>query len=141
MSQGSGKAVGGGKRQGETDSSLPGPRWRGTVPVVPSNNEFIRTHWAERKRVKDIFYLELYAAFAHDMPTKATAKRKVRIHVFSKRVRDELNLAGPIDKFLVDNIVKLGWLVDDNREYMEIELLNSASCDTRCEVEIWGDQK
>jgi hypothetical protein len=113
--------------------------WKGIVPVVPSNNVFMRSHWAERKRLKDVFYLEIYYAFRDSLPSKATGKRRVRIEVVSRRQRDYLNLAGPCDKLLVDNLVKLGWLRDDNPTYLEIELAGSSGSDTRCEIEIWGE--
>ena len=78
----------------------------------------MRTHFRARKVLKDRFYLELYAAFALDMPTKAVGRRHVRVVVTSLRERDHANLWLGVDKLIHDNLTKLGWLVDDSPKWM-----------------------
>lgn len=101
--------------------------WKGVIPVtLPSANVYLRSHWAERLRLQRIFYLELYAAFKDHMPTKATGKRKVKVLVVSTRERDYANLFTPVDKLLLDQMVKLGWLVDDKPAYLDLDVTGRA---------------
>ena len=108
------------------DRPLSPRSWKGVVPVIPSANVYLRSHWSERMRLQKIFYLELYAAFKDDVPTKATGKRKVKVLVVSTRERDWANLVTPVDKLLLDQMVKLGWLVDDKPAFLDLEVAGRA---------------
>lgn len=109
--------------------------WQGSIPnCPPSANELIRTHWAERKKLIDRWYLEVYAAFAHDLPTKATGKREVHVTVTSKRSRDHANLWLGVDKLIFDNLVKLGWLKDDDERGLSPKVIGKVG---KPQTDIW----
>lgn len=121
------------------DSPQPFPFWKVSIQKCPpSANEYIRTHWAVNRRQKGIWYIEIYAAFRDAMPTLATGKRKVRIEVTSTRQRDHANLWTPVDKLIVDNLVKLRWLVDDKPAYLDLCVSGKAGTPETV-IEIWGE--
>lgn len=112
-------------------------KWRGVIPFCPpSANVFLRSHWAERKRLAKLWYLEVYAAFKDSFPTKATTKRTVRIEVTSTRTRDHANLWTPVDKLIVDNMVKIGWLIDDDPTYLDLGVTGKSG-EPQTVIEIW----
>jgi len=97
--------------------------WTGIIKdCPPSANQLLRTHYRDRKALAERWYLELYAAFAHDRPTKAIGKRRVAVTVTSTRERDHANLWLGVDKLIFDNLTRLGWLVDDNPTYLDAEV-------------------
>lgn len=67
------------------------------------------------------WYYHLLEAGVRDIPP-ATRKKKRKVHVIrqSPRPIDRLNAATPIDKCLLDNLVRLGILRDDSDEWAEI---------------------
>jgi len=67
-------------------------------------------------RLKDRWYLEICAAFSKndERPAKAAGKRTVLVTITSKRPRDHANNWLAADKLIFDNLVKLGWLTDDD---------------------------
>lgn len=110
-------------RQEVTEENSPITIWRGTIPECPpSANTFLRTHWADRKKQKEKFYALLYAAFFHEEVTKATGRRKVKLWLRSKKPRDYPNLFLAADKLILDNMVRLGWLIDDNQKWLALEV-------------------
>lgn len=143
MGNEAGKAADVGKRrEGETTNfPLPASHWRGVLNVtLPSANVFMRQHWAVRKRQKDSYYLELYAAFKDNLPTKATGKRDVKIEITSSRLRDHANLWLAADKLILDNLVKLGWLVDDSPDYVDAFVTGKTGV-SQVVIDIWGERK
>lgn len=117
-----------------------GAKWRGVVPFCPpSANIYLRSHWTEQSRLKKVWYLEIYAAFKEGFPTKAKGKRKVRVEVTSTRTRDHSNLWTPVDKLILDNLTKIGWIVDDCPEYIEIEVLGKKGVPETV-IEIWEEK-
>ncbi len=110
--------------------------WKAEIPKAPpSENVFLRTHFRERKRLKEIWYLELYTAFQESGITQATGKRSLRILVRSKKERDRANLWGPADKLICDNLKRLGWIVDDSPKWIDIDV-NGEVGEPRTVVEV-----
>lgn len=94
--------------------------WRGEIDdCPPSANVYQRLHWSDRHPMIARWYLEIYVAFKGNWPTRATGKRRVRIVIRSKRERDHANLWLGADKLILDNLVKLGWLVDDKPSFLD----------------------
>ena len=100
--------------------------WAGTVPDLapPSANVFQRLHWAERERLIRDWYTLVLAAFGRHrrMPNRARAKRRVRIVVTSRQMRDAANLVLAADKLILDNLVRLGWLADDSPDWLDLKV-------------------
>lgn len=97
--------------------------WRAEIPCAPpSENEMLRMHFRQRKELKDIWYLHLYTSFFNSGIRKAKIKRVVRITVRSKKERDRGNLWGPADKMILDNLTRLGFIVDDSPKWIDVDV-------------------
>lgn len=106
------------------DSEVTPLCWRATIPECPpSANVLIRTHFRERKKDKEKFYALLYGAFFHENVSKAKGKRKVKLWLRSKRSRDYANLFLGADKYILDNLKRLGWIIDDNPKWLDLEVV------------------
>lgn len=111
--------------------------WRATLPECPpSANVFLRTHFRERKQQKEKFYALLYGAFFHENVTKAKGKRKVKLWLRSKKPRDYPNLFLAADKLILDNMVRLGWLLDDSQKWLSLEVVGEVGDEPQTIIEI-----
>lgn len=98
--------------------------WRAEInEAPPSANVLLRTHFRKRKELKDVWYLHLYTGFFHSGITKAKVKRSVKITIRSKKERDEANNVTPADKLILDNLKRLGLIVDDSPKWIELQVL------------------
>lgn len=97
--------------------------WRAIIPdVPPSANQFLRTHWGRRAKLKEKFQRLLYKAFFGSGVTKAEGKRKVTLILHTKRQRDYANNFLAADKCILDSLVNLGYLKDDSPKWLELSL-------------------
>lgn len=98
-------------------------KWRLEVPdfITPSYNEFRKLHWAKQEKLEKTWMLLLISAGVRDIPTVWKKKRKVTIWRESPGRVDKPNIWTPIDKLILDNLVRLDILVDDSQEWAEIE--------------------
>ena len=89
--------------------------------VTPSNNELLRMHWTEQRKIKESYAWELVAVGAHDLKYKVKnrEKRIVRFMSFRLGMLDMGNLAGGF-KPLEDALVDMDLLVDDSPKYADI---------------------
>lgn len=110
--------------------------WRASInQAPPSANEFMRTHFRKRKELAEVWYALLYSAFFHEGITRAKGKRSVVITVVSKHERDHQNNYLAADKLILDNLTRLGWLVDDSPEWLTLTLY-SATGTPRTGIEV-----
>ncbi len=117
--------------------------WRAEIPLCPpSANVYIRLNIHERKVAKGLWYIDIYAAFArgdaYAVPTKATGRRRVRVTVRSKNMRDYANLWLGVDKLIFDNLTKLGWIVDDSPKWMTPEVVGEVG-EPHTTIEVFGE--
>lgn len=78
--------------------------------------------WRDHGKLKGEWYCEIYAAFVRDAPTKAEGRRRIKITIRSKGMRDQANQYLAADKLLLDNLKSLGWIVDDSPKWIELEV-------------------
>lgn len=83
----------------------------------------MRTHFRERKKLSDAWYLHLYTAFFYTGIPKAKKKRKVTITIRSSKERDKANNYTPADKLICDNMKRLGFIVDDSPKWIDLDVL------------------
>lgn len=92
--------------------------------ITPSANEYLamqkRAYWKIRE-LRDKWGWLLIGAGLLRIP-KAEKKRHVIVIRYSKGDLDWCNAVTPIDKFILDFLVKKGILIDDNNEFMELEV-------------------
>ena len=95
---------------------------------LPSANNLLRMHWAKRRKmVEDWHWLVKQALQKQGMKhigNTSRFKTLVRIDALvyikdGRSIKDRSNLITPIDKLIVDNLVKELILVDDTPEYLE----------------------
>lgn len=86
------------------------------LPVTPSNNKLVGKRWAklnyQKKFMKCLSGYELLAL-------KKKKKAKIKVIRYGSRLLDEDNFIGGL-KPLLDTIVKLGLIVDDRPEWLEL---------------------
>lgn len=106
----------------------------------------MRMSWRRRHELGQMWYVHLYKAFFDSPPTRATGKRSVRIHLFYRNRRDYPNLWLAADKLILDNLVKLGWLVNDDAKHLDITLVGDTLRDVKpivpkpmAQIEITGE--
>lgn len=93
-------------------------RW--TVPIAtPSLNETHRMHWAKRAKVSDTWGLAI--ALQTRGMARATGKRRLTIERRGVRMLDKDNAYGGC-KIVIDNIKRLGLIVDDNPANLDLEV-------------------
>lgn len=97
----------------------------------------MRSHWAVRKRLAGVWYLLILEAFGRAAPPQAVDKRRVRIIVVSRKERDHSNLWLACDKLILDNLTRLGWIVDDSPRWVEISI-EGRTGKPSCEIEVEG---
>lgn len=125
--------------QGVKHKHPPKSSWKAVInDCPPSANVFLRTHWAERKKQKEVWYLHVYTAFFYEGVTRASGKRKVKLTIFSKKERDQTNQYLAADKLILDNLKRLGWIVDDSPKWMDLELIGCVG-EPQTIVEIHGE--
>lgn len=118
-------------------------KWSFTIDQpVPSLNVMEKVHWAEVKRLKNLWIYLIRSALPSDI-TPATGRRRVTIHRFSPGELDLDNLAGGSKHIILDLLRKpgfkqgtyrsgprkgqpwtrvwmgLGLIVDDNRKWCD----------------------
>lgn len=111
--------------------------WKGEIPFAPpSANVYQRLHWRQREKLHKVWYLEVYAAFGMNTPTRATQKRYVKIMIRSKNQRDYSNQWLGADKLILDQMVKLGWLMNDDPKHVDVRLSADVGTPSRTFIEI-----
>jgi len=112
------------------------PSWKVVIPVVyPSANVLLRQHWAKRRSQIGKWAMVLQALMAH-VPPASGRRRFVRITRYGKRELDPANAWTGADKLIVDNLVRLGYLVDDSRRWLTLSVLSRKGQPERTEIEI-----
>lgn len=89
------------------------------LKATPSQNETDRMHWAKRRILAKEWALLILEQILLLGLTKATGKRHLRIDRYGKRALDEANAYGGV-KQVIDEMVKLGLLVDDDPKHLSI---------------------
>lgn len=87
--------------------------------ATPSQNETDRMHWAKRRLVAKEWGLLLFEQITTNRITKAAGKRSLTVYRHGKRELDDGNLVGGL-KQIIDEIVKLGVLVDDDPKHLSL---------------------
>ena len=93
--------------------------------AYPSANVYMRWHWAaQKKAITKWRWLIWYASQMANrkFPIQAKKRRKVRITRYSQRSIDHANCYLCGDKLILDNLTAMGWLVDDNLEFLELDI-------------------
>jgi len=99
-------------------------------------NQTLRWHFMKRHKYNDGWYMEFMGAAGR--PSRpVTGQARLRITVYRSRFQDKDNMYGSV-KPIVDAINKLGWLVDDNPEYLDLKVqeIKSKRVDQRTEVSL-----
>lgn len=112
--------------------------------VPPSANVLMRLHWAKRRRL--IQSWQALIVYGDDSPLaqrewalhvgKNRPKVKVTITRYSPRLIDQANCWLPYDKLVLDNLVKLGLMIDDSPKWMECEIKQEKSKERKTVVEV-----
>ena len=94
--------------------------------ITPSANVWDRTHFRKKSRmIKAWFWLlyeQIYSLkYNGNGITRAKKKRAIRVSRFSHSTKplDELNIHTPVDKLIIDNLRKLGVLMDDSPRWFK----------------------
>ncbi len=98
--------------------------WTLTIDdIFPTTNPFLRLHWRKRHELGEAWYWMLLeqVALHVDGLTSAKKKRHVKVISYRRGDPDEHNLVTPADKLCLDNFIKLGVLVDDNKKWCKLE--------------------
>jgi len=100
------------------------PSWNLRVieDAPPSANVFLRMHWTARMKLKRLWAWLVLEAGAREVPL-ADGKRCVKVEVRSKGKRDPQNSWTPVDKLIVDNLVRCGALKDDSAEWCDLRVI------------------
>lgn len=94
--------------------------WRLILPIeTPSLNETKRMHRFVMKRLKAQWAAMLAIAGAKRVPP-ASGRRRVLVERHSPRELDYDNLVGGAKEVVVDNIKRLGLLIDDKPKHAEL---------------------
>lgn len=94
-------------------------------------NKLLRTHWAGKKR--DLESWKTWVLGIAGNKTGVNGKVRVTITVYRAKLQDPDNATGSV-KPLVDALNRLGWMVDDSVKWLELEVSEVATKDTRTEV-------
>lgn len=94
-----------------------------TLPIIPAAfNTLNWGHWARKKREADRWKLAARSISRGPFLQGAAARRmKLTITVHRKGVQDPDNAVASC-KYLVDALVRRGWLPDDTTEWLELEV-------------------
>lgn len=116
------RRLGDGGRGLEGQSLNPKPQpLRFSIPwVPPSNNVVHRMHWREQRRLVETAQLWILANAGRQLP-RETERVRVRLTMYRRRLLDRDNLFGSA-KPVFDALVKLGYAVDDRRQWMKQEV-------------------
>ena len=111
---------------------LPGSHWS-------SNNK----HW---KQTRDLWVPLLRSSEGLGVPMEhGDRKRKVILERWlgkGQRYWDEMNFAGGSAKCVVDALVRLGWLKDDTRQWIDLVMRERKPNElTETELEWWDQRK
>jgi len=115
---------------------MPAPRTtkRWDFDILPATlNKFLRMHWAVKKKYNDNWFMRALATCGR--PTFEPGKAEMVITMYRSRLQDKDNRYGSV-KSLVDTFTKLGWIKDDNTEYLALTVKEEKSKrkDQRTEV-------
>jgi len=104
--------------------------WTLTVDdIVPTANPFMRMHWGKRKKMAEAWNWLLTEQVCKVMPEKgsitpATRKRWVKMISYRTGTPDPQNLYLGHDKLILDQLVKLGVLVDDSARWCDFSVVS-----------------
>ena len=102
-------------------SEKAGVHW--TFQRVPLTlNQLLRTHWAARGRDLESWKYHVLAAAGNRHRLAKRGRVRLRIVVYRAKRQDPDNAFGSV-KHLVDALNRLGWLVDDTLEWLELEVV------------------
>ena len=93
-----------------------------SIPRIPvAHNKVLRQHWAvRRKDAQDWKMLcRAYCGLPHFDPLRLDEKITLKITVCRVRLQDPDNSVASL-KPLIDAIRRLGWLKDDNEDYLRL---------------------
>lgn len=93
--------------------------------VIPSNNQLLRMHWREQRKLSKIWTKEVMIAKCEqldEIPKAETGRRYISIVSYRRRlIRDNDNLHGGC-KPVLDALVNNGLLVDDAEEWVQYDV-------------------
>lgn len=110
-------------------------QWTITLPEwhPPSMNQYVRTHWAVRKRDLDNLTNEIHLISTYQRIPKATTPRAVRI-VIQKTPRGKRDDPGNLyarSKAILDALVRCELLLDDDNTSLEALEVVERRADTK----------
>ncbi len=102
-------------------------KWTLTVDgIFPTANTYMRMHWGLQGTHKSSWFWYLAQAMGRSGagPDLILAKKKRHVKVISYRRGDpdEHNLVLCADKLVLDNLIKHGVLVDDNKKWCKLKV-------------------
>lgn len=99
------------------------PLWIGTLPVAPpSLNTYARMHWAAKRRVRDAFQWEVWAAINGGNGGERCPRGLERVELRAvltfpvTRGRDSDNYGATLWKFVQDVLTRQGVIPDDTAD-------------------------
>lgn len=88
--------------------------------IPPSNNTLLRraahVRWKQQTKQTIACYIVVQVGKPHE---RETCRVRLSITVFRGRLLDPDNFVGGL-KFLIDALVRLGWLRDDSSEWLDL---------------------
>ena len=85
-------------------------------------NQLLRTHWAARGRDLESWKYHILAVAGNRHKLAKRGRVRLKIVVYRGKLQDPDNAVGSV-KPLVDALKRLGWLVDDTLEYLDLEVV------------------
>ncbi len=114
---------------------LPGGLWLAIPFIPPSQNQYLRWHWAKRKRYLDGLGADLARlALARRLPAFEQATVQVSYIFPDRRHRDKDNYNG---KFILDALRRAGILTDDRAELVSLPEPEFLLDRERPRTEVW----
>jgi len=85
-------------------------------------NQLLRSHWAARGRDLESWKWHILGEAGNRHKLAKRGRVRLRIVVYRAGLQDPDNAVGSV-KPLVDALKRLGWMVDDTLEYLELEVV------------------
>ena len=98
------------------------PNKRVILKIIPkTQNQLLGMHWRSRMRERDRLHAAIDKAMGPYRFGDTQGKQRVRIVMHRIRLQDPDNKVASV-KYLIDALRRLGWLVDDTPEFLELEV-------------------
>ncbi len=94
--------------------------------TIKSQNHFVGKHWSVKNKDSKEWEELIWAELNGKIPW-AKKKMAVKIRSVRKKLIDISNLWGGI-KGLLDAIVRLGLIIDDSPQYLDLEVMQVKAC-------------